>query len=533
MVVDIKNLIAAISPDIYCDPSVKDKVKETIKAGGENNYLEAAKIAKLKDAEYMDIDGLYYKSPLDSPGIKAPIERHSVVYDAANENLEPVYFWLLDYLNNDYKKAKKVDKLIDNFVSSPGSSHFSEMGMKATKMQDEAMKLLGSANTVIKSILNILYDLKEFKIRLEVYKDLKSGDKAKMDAAMFSLKQVWLDTVDFKRGNTSIKQMAAQYQYVTLIDAFFAAKSLEDLKIFDSKAEEEKATEKGLKNIDINDRVKRILQQRLLEFYKWISESESELNKRFEIEKIYLRSQVNSVKLYSKWAKPYLKAAQDLEMRATPDGSLVNAFNTSLFELTLLAQGEYDLKGDVARHELPVMIEKAKSRKYWAVTVVELKFRSIPGRSGGQQYTFRGKLEANFTSVGLNDDELKILREQVEKDDLKDAFNLIGGATEESLSLLTKEIDEFLSEKKPEKDKEEKKEKSNDINPFSALFEGLFTGWFGDKEKNKEDKKQDLSKGIEKDTDIEKIIRSQSIIQARTECSKLYTSFKKAHGMVA
>jgi hypothetical protein len=528
MAIDIYKLIAAISPDTYCEEwteedgkqvSLRDKVKAVVK---EKGYAEASKIAKLRDFEPLDEEDLAYATAIDAGGLKAPIEKHVISYDATGENLEPIYFWLLDYLNTDFKKSKSVDKLVDNFISSAGSAQFSEMGMKATKMQDEAMKLLGSANQVIKSIINILYDLKEFKQRLELYKQATSEDKEKSEKGVLSLKQVWLDTVDMKRGNTAIKQMAVQYQYVTLIDAFFAAKSESDVQ-----------------KLDINDRVKRILEQRVNEFYIWLKESKNELERRFNIEKIYLKSQVNSVKIYSRWIKPYLKAAQDLEQRGNNalSASLVTAFSTTMFELTLLAKGEYDLRGDVARGELPKMFDKAKKRNYWAMMLVELKFRTIPGRIGNNSnYVYRGKVDATFTSFALNDDEIKVFKETVENDNLQDLNKLIGGATEQSLALLMDEIKEYMDEDdkegKPKESKEPKKSSSDDVNPFSALFDGLFNLFSSDK---KEDKSApvDLSKGIPKDNDVEKVIRSQAVLQARGECSKMYGLFKKAQGMSA
>src|SRR3989338_10422724 len=100
---------------------------------------------------------------------------------------------------------KTVEKLIDNFTSSPGSGFFSEIGQKATKMQEEAMKILGNANQVVKSIINILYDLKEFKMRIDLYKKLKSEKSEEIRAALYSLKQIWMDTVDIKRNTTSLK----------------------------------------------------------------------------------------------------------------------------------------------------------------------------------------------------------------------------------------------------------------------------------------------------------------------------------------
>ena len=58
------------------------------------------------------------------------------------------------------------------------------------------------------------------------------------------------------KGNSSLKAMAlGQGGFVTLIDAFLAAKSANDVK-----------------GMDLNDRVKRILQPRLAEYDIWLSE---------------------------------------------------------------------------------------------------------------------------------------------------------------------------------------------------------------------------------------------------------------------
>jgi hypothetical protein len=506
MAVNIHNLIASISPDIFCDPSVKDEVKLLVK---EKGYRAAAEKAKPKKFEYLDMeDKLYTKSPFDLYGLKRPIEKHILSYDSTGENLEPVYFWLLDSLNSDYKDLKKVEKLTDNFISSPGSGHFSEMGQKTTRMQEEAMKMLGSANQVIKSILNLLYDLKEFKLRLKIYEDYRNAkNKSDKMSALLSLKQVWMDTVDQKRGNTGIKMMAQQYQYVTLIDAFMSAESPSDAE-----------------KLDLNDRVKRIIQQRIGEFFNWIEESEKELRKRYEIEKIYLKSQYSTVQLYARWIKPYLKAARMLEQNAKPNAALVTAFNTVIFELTLLGEGEYDVNDDVNAGNLPEMFRKIDARKYTPLILIELNFRSIPERAGQQGYGFRGRVEIQFTSYALNNQELKILKEEIQRDDVGDVISLIENATSESLDKIKDEIEEYLKETPK---KENKNEENEDVNPFSALFS------FFKSDKKKEDKKEeeDLSKGIKPDSDTEKIFRSQSLLKARGECAKFYGLYKKTHGM--
>ena len=225
------------------------------------------------------------------------------------------------------------------------------------------------------------------------------------------------------------------------------------------------------------------------------------------------------MRLYARWVKPYFRAVRDLMQTAPRNAGLVNAFNTALFELVLIAKGRYDFKRDITAGELPKAFAKMKLRNYHPITMVEFKFRSATDRiqqQGG--YGFRGKADVTFTSFALNDDELQVLREQIEEDDFGDVYKMIEGATDESLGYLKDDLDLLLGEK------EEEKEESEDVNPFSALF----SGFWGGKGEGK-----DLSKGIRPDNGYEKVLRSQAILNARYGCRKLYDSYKKAHGMQA
>ncbi len=493
MAVNIHNLIASINPDLYCDPEVK---KEVIKLVKEKGYLAAAEKGKPRKSEYLDMNEIaFVNNPWEFKGIKKPIEKHNLVYDNFSQALEPIYFWILDYLNKEYKSS---EKLIDNFITSPGSAQFSEMGGRLTRMQDEAMKMMQTSGAIIKSILNIVYDLKEFKIRLSVYDDLKSSDKGKKNAGILSLKQIWLDQVDAtKRQTTSIKGLAQQFDYVTLIDGFMVAGSLDDIK-----------------SMDLNDRVKRILEQRVAEFFKWVQESERELRKRFEIEKIYLKNQVNSVKLYARWIKPYLKAAKLLEQRASSTSALVSAFNTTLFELAAMGKRLYKMDDDITMGALPAYFRDKFKKPYYTIVIVEFKYRSVPERTQQGGYGFRGRVEIDFTSYALIDEEVEILKKELEKDDLGDLMEMIGGMTEDSLAQIQVDLDEFSIDKKSPKENKS----SEDVNPFTALF-SVF-------------KPENKKKGeIPKDSQMEKIIRNQAILYARAACKKLYNSFKDANEM--
>ena len=193
---NIHSLIAAIRPDPFCEKSVRSEVKEIVKEelakGNPKAYLEAAKIAKPTKSEILVYDkDAARKKPLAKFGYKIPIANHKIEYDSTGEGLEPIYFWLVDFMGR--VGYEKIEKVIDNFASSPGSGHFGEMGMKATRVQEEAMKMLGAVNQVIKSILNLVYDLKEMKLLLKNYEDAHSPDSEMKKAARLSLKQRWMD----------------------------------------------------------------------------------------------------------------------------------------------------------------------------------------------------------------------------------------------------------------------------------------------------------------------------------------------------
>ena len=506
MTIDVKKLVAALNPDVFCKSNLKSEVKKIAK---EQGILKAAELAELRETEYLDV--ILTQNTIGAAklsGIKYPIEQHKLIYDDFSQNLEPVYFWILDYANKEYGNA---DKLTDNFISSPGSGQFAEMSRRMTVLQEEGMKIFAAVNTVLRSILNIIYDLKEFKIRIDEYDRYRSSDPGIKRAATLALKQIRIDKVDINRGNGSINGLAQQLDFVTIRDAFLVCESPENVN-----------------DLDLNDRVKRILQQRVPEFFKWAEESEKELKKRFEIEKIYLKSQVNSIKLYSHWLKPYLKATKQLEQNARETADLVNYFNTSLFELSLLAKGRYDPENDIYKRELPEFFRKLKEKKqirnYIPMTLVEFSYRVAPDRTdqrGG--FGYRGRFELLFTSFALNDDELEVLKREMEKDDFADVYKAITGSTDESLGQIQTDIDKLLGEEEEKKEEE----KSEDINPFSAL-KSLFKN-------EKKDENVDLKKeGLPKeDTQYEKVIRSQALLNARFSCRKFYDAYKKYLGMNA
>lgn len=485
----IGNIIAAVSPDMYTepkDPSLPFQKKDFRKAAEKDVYTAVTKMKNFN--------------------INATcIAEYNLNYDSTSETLEPLYFWILDKMTEQL--GGKPDKLVDNFTSSPGSGHFSELMGKATKMQEEAMKIMQTTGILIKSMIQIIYDLKDFKIRLSQYDALNSKNPVEKEAAMLALKQVWMDNVDMKRGAGSINALTTgQLNFVTLRDAFMMAKSLEEIKA-----------------MDLNDRVKRILEPRFLEFMKWRELSEVELRKRYDIEKIYLRNQLNSLKLYARWAKPYLKAASQLEQRANPkEPALVHAFNTIVFELTLFGKKKLDPFDLAANKKIPEAFKDNKfKRDYMQCVLVDFYFRGIPQRVGNN-YVFGGRADVFFRAYALNSEEIAVMMKALDDSDFNDALKLVSGMTDESIKALQEDINYFLGE---EEKIEKKKQETGWDNPFSALF--------GLSKKKKEEKKLLTLADVKPDSYVEKFLRQYAAYEAKTSCFKTFDQYKKAHGMAS
>lgn len=465
-----------------------------------------------------------------------PSREWKIGYDSSSESLEPVYFWILDFINPMF--GEKVEKLTDNFAASPGGATFSDFSQKAQIMQQMAAKIGGDVNTVIKSIQNLIYDLKEFELRLEHYKKATEGKtEDEREAGMIALKQIWMDQVDLKKGRGSINMMAQDLSFVTLRDAFIVSNSIESAE-----------------KLDLNDRVKRILRSRLEEFFEWKERSYKELKKRYEVEKTYLKSQVASLNMYSKWAKPYLIAAQKLSMNqySSNKPELVNAFNTMLMQLTLFAKKDFNGKENagildkVVNHGLPKGFDKINfKRHYYSCLLIDFTFRGIPSKLPQGGFTYGGKVDFSIKAYSLNDDELKLFYKKLENNDLEASLKLVENMTDETIAQLKEDLEKYLEEesgKKPEPQPEEKEE--SDINPFSALIMPLFKGdWFkfGKSKENPEAKEKankaymaKLEKeGVSKDNFYEEILRKESEKEAVGNSFTVYDIYKKSHGMAS
>ncbi|MGK0209428.1 MAG: hypothetical protein ACI83O_000705 [Patescibacteria group bacterium] len=489
--------------------TIKEILSEIYPKGGlQNANMQAFKPNDTPKESTLGQKGIYKNSARlevkSASGFKMTTE-------STSNQLEEVYYWFLDFMQGGNKLT--VEKIVDNFTSSPGSGHYAEMGQRATIMRDEGMKIFGAINQTVRSALNLVYDLKEFKTRLKNYTDYNEGKGFLREGAFLALKQVWLDAVDLpKRQNGSIHQLSAQLGYTTMREAFMAANTLDEL---DAMAKQEDGP--------INEAVIRILKPRFKEFLDWLVLSEKELVKRYNIEKSYLKSQVNTIKLYNSWLKPYLDAAEKLRQDGfETNAALVNAFSTSMFQLTLMGTAPAG---------------ESKNRKYKSVVVIDFTFRAHLLQRANQRGDFApqfgGLINVKGDAYCLNDQELELIKKKMDGDDLLKAAELGDYATD-AITELQDEIDEFLDEKDSIKSEKKEEKKQDDTNPFAALAGGL-SSLFKPSSYVKAKKGEPITKSeqIKPDNWTEKKLRVNGAKSATQKVLLIYDIYKKSHGMAS
>ncbi len=494
---DVQDLIKIVNPSLYATGEEKAiKKYKNLLSKAEDGKEIFKLLSENKDDE--EIKSVKSKS----------LSSYKLVYDAQTNQVEPVYYWLLDFVNENF--STDVVKLTDNFMATPGSGGFDEYGRKLGTVQEKASTYLGAINQVTKSILQLIYDLKEFELRLTHYEDAKSKEVNKKEAGMLALKQVWLDNVDAKRQTGSIHQMSYQVGYTTLRELFMISNSVEEVK----------------KNEFANDQVKRVLIPRIQEFLDWTIHSEKELTKRFEIEKSYLRTQVETLKLYTSWVRPYLRSAEQLRQKGfEKNPAMVNAFSTSMFELTFMAKKKTGLSKPFE--------DKKLFRDYYSILLISMTYRGHysqrVSQRGDMAYGFGGRVDITFDSYALNSEELKLFEKLRDLQDRAIGLSFVQEESEKSLEQLQQDIDHFLKEGKEEK--KEQKRKGDDINPFTALFGIFSSGMFSSSKKEKKEIK--AIKDIKSDDYVEKYARKAAEEFAKKLLYVTYDVYKKAHMMAS
>lgn len=480
---------------------INEELSKKEKDSDKVNYLKQF----IADNAYSDIRKDLLKEYVPAL-LKNSKTEYSLTYESMGEGVEPIYFWILDFMRDSPPGGLGLDvaKGKEEFEASLSSGYFGEMGQRATLMQKQAAEYLGAINQVIKSIIQLIYDLKEFELRIAMYKGLESENSEEKKGAIYSLKGVWMDQVDMRKGKGSINMMAQDLNFVTLRDAFFHVNSHEDIG-----------------KLDLNVRVKNVLTKKWEEYEKWVELSGKEIKNRYNIERAYLKSQIGTLKLYATWVKPYLMAAQKLKMHEFKSPDIVSAFSN--MEMKLGIKGKKEIKPETVHASFAKF--PIKSKFYYLIDV-ELHFRTIPsaveGR-GGRHYLHGGKTEVVFKGYAFDDIDIKAIDDQELYEDIKLVEEWVGT----SLDTIEKEAMHFYEDKK-EEEQEKKQKKEKFFSGYDNPFKGVFSG-FGEIFKPL----RDVIKTAPPEQLISADVKKAAEKKAEDTCYLIYNIYKKAHGMLS
>ena len=486
-----------------------DALKKKIEALGKKEKFSDARDLLDKEIRLAPDDGKKEIEKLYSEKILKGNQLRSlkIDYDSFGEGLEPIYYWTLDAMRNPKLIDYKVSKASDYFAASEASFFYGDIGARRTALEKRASELIGTINMVIKSVINLLWDLKEFELRLQHYEDFKAGSEKKTTADM-ALKAIFLTEVDTKKGRAAINMLAQDLNFITLRDAFMAARKPEDVD-----------------GMDLNERVKRVLKPRVAEYLKWVELSGKELKSRFSIEKTYLKSQVSALELYTRWAKPYLVATNKLMPKESPTEpeDLISAFDVSKIFIELL--GKKEAKLTMTQAPGSPTIELPDEEKVFQCVEVIFHYRTVPGAVERGHFIHKGRVRIDFSAHVMQAKHLKLLEQKKEDELLK----FVSGMTGDTLAAMRDDLNKYLEEKPKEEEKKKEfkvpgveaarevaKAVRDAAKPFKEAMEGI--------------KKLIPAGPGFKEWDLKRVKKSAEE-NAKKDVFKLYDTYKKMHGM--
>jgi hypothetical protein len=354
-----------------------------------------------------------------------------LILDNPNIKMEQIYFWLVDFIRDSLKMD--INKLSDDFTSSVASAFFGEMGQRLANVLNNARSLAELINTLTRTIISILNEYKQLYSIYVLYENLLSKNSEEAIASYLALKDRWLSNVDSTRGAGALRNLQTS-RFPSIVDLFFLADLKSELEKFKNKkliGEElynalfnnsESTTPRDLNELFnngiINRRIYNLLNSRLIEFYSWLENNKKVLYDRIILLKSYLKHELSSLLYYVEFAKPYFKFARKLLQNPDQPVDVVNAFETAIINITLIAnQNEIKVK------EYDEKEGKEIEKSYIPLYEIDIKARAIPtvvGRTDSytRMYSFLGRIDIVLRAYLVEKEEYESIIINQESEDL-------------------------------------------------------------------------------------------------------------------
>jgi hypothetical protein len=442
---------------------------------------------------------------------------YRLMMDSPQAGVEAKYFSILRSLtdNEPYGRGIKenaghVVKTKDIYSAGETSSYWGSVEQKRGAQIDKFQQIMQNVGSMIKTMFQLLRELRIIEERLKFYEDSDKGDKN----SEVHLKSVWSDVVEGgAQSPTSVMGLTSQVGFAALADLFFSIHPKTDKEV-------EREVKKLKETHGINKKVREVLGRKLKQFLVWREKTYKELSVGQKFKLGYLRQHYSVIRLYLSWLRPYLRNIQRLQMKTegvATDKDLVAAFETSKLELEFLAIRDEYFK-DTERGKV-----KAKFKDFFPVIRVRVNFVAIPQmayQNEGQRGAIHmGQSEIIIDGAVLSKKDLDDYQKNLNEDDM-DLLEVV----DSSIEALRDELSYYLEKaggvfdihKEPEKKKE--KPKGGVLEPFIAVGD-FFKELAGVEFKKKEKGPSSSEKGAAK-------------FLAGLDSYLAYYIFKKQNGMI-
>jgi len=396
---------------------------------------------------------------------------YNVTIDAPQAGVEANYFFLLSLLEDKMPfgtsysdDTGRVEKIKDIYTAGETSAYWGMAEQRKAAQQDKFQQIMANVGQMVKTLFQLLRELRIMDERLEYYDKSYGGDKA----AEIALKSIWVDMVEGGGKNaTSVIGLATQVGFVTLPDLFF---SIHPKKADDVEEEVDKLKEGGF-----NRKVREVLMRKLKQYLIWKEKTYDELQKGQQYKLKYMRQHYHVIKIYLNWLRPYLRNIKRLQMKETgTDKDIMAAFDTSKVELEILAiKKKYELEIN------PSNKEEKEFQYYFPCVRIQITFVAMPQLAFQQEGFQRGAIHLGKTKIIIEgfvatEEQIEAYKRSIDEEDLE-----LLAAVDESILALRDDLEYYL-EKAGELKKGEKEEKEREgiLTPFKHLIDG-FKEMFG------------------------------------------------------
>jgi len=509
------------------------------KFGSEFKSGKGWKIETDEFSNIKEVGGYQTADDTDEDAYPQPVKRLKVAVEKNTANIEETYYWFLHWMRQE-RGFTQVEKIYDIFSASENSAVFGSMAQRHAIQQDRAAQFLRGIGEMVKTLFQIVRELRIIDEKIEPYKQWKEKKSADI-----TLKHIFISLVEGGANNPdSVYSLATKVGFTVLPDLFF------NTHVFNLEDIDKEVDEGSVK--EFNKVVKTVLKRKLYQYVNWKLKTEKELEARRKFQLQYLRQHWSVIQLYMSWIRPYLRTTRRMERSEglTENADLIGMFDNTLIEIEILAKKPINMKRD----------KKGKRiEQHYQCVLINFKYSTKPTLTykpeyGQQAVAHRGKVEVTLRGYGWHKEDIEAYKKMRREEDvemLRSINEHIGGA----MDYLGEEFERYLEEageeqalaKKAEREKQEKEvaeaadesykkhnkfKKFGMLEPFlemgsgiGELFGGIFTASGQKKIKSSKDEKDPSARD---DNKLKTAGKGASF-----EAGLAYTIYKKTHQHLA